>query len=318
MSKQKSLQRDFLSISDFNRAEIWDLLLLAKTLKKKPLSKTLQGKSVGLIFQKPSTRTAVSFAVGVNQLGGHPLILSADILQIKRGESPRDTSRVLSRYLDAIVIRANHHSDVVEMAGFSSIPVINGLTDLEHPCQVLADLLTIMEARKMRHPKDLEGFKLAYLGDGNNMAHSWILAASVLGMNLTLACPSGYEPKAEFLDKARKFDIGGTASIRITPDPLSACRGAEALYTDVWVSMGQESEVQRRKSVFSPYQLNSSMVKAAAPETLVMHCLPAHRGEEITEEVLEGPHSVVFDQAENRLHVQKAILVTLLKPKREK
>ncbi len=302
--------KDFISIADFSREEIGDLLLRAMKLKKKPISRALAGKTVGLIFQKPSTRTAVSFAVGVVQLGGHPLILNADILQIKRGESPRDTGRVLSRYLNAIVMRANRHEDILEMAGFASIPVINGLTDKEHPCQVLADLLTIMECKKMKHPRELKGFTLAYLGDGNNVAHSWILAASLLGLKLSLACPAGYEPQAEFFERAKRLSPNG--AVKVVPDPVVAATGAEALYTDVWASMGQESESQKRKEVFMPYQLNQALLRRAKPDALVMHCLPAHRGEEITDEVLEGPHSVVFDQAENRLSVQKAVLTALL------
>lgn len=306
--------RDFISIADFTRSETIDLLLLAQKLKKNKISLALRGKSVGLIFQKPSTRTAVSFAVGISQLGGQPLILSADILQIKRGESPRDTSRVLSRYLDAIVVRANHHADVLEMADYASIPVINGLTDLEHPCQVLADMLTILEARKLKHPKNLKGIRLAYFGDGNNMAHSLILASALLGIELTIACPPGFEPQQEFLDKAKSM---GGPGVRITNDPRVAAKGAQALYTDVWVSMGQEAEVQKRKAVFARYQLNSELIHLAESKALVMHCLPAHRGEEITEEVLEGPQSVIFDQAENRLHLQKAVLVTLLAKKKK-
>ncbi len=308
--------RDFLSVADFSKTELWDLLLLSAKLKKKKQVKSLAGKSVGLIFQKPSTRTAVSFAVGVGQLGGMPLILNADVLQIKRGESPRDTARVLSRYLDAIVIRANRHSDVLEMAGYATIPIINGLTDMEHPCQILADLLTIMEHRKMKHPKALAGFRLTYLGDGNNIAHSWMLAAAILGMKLTLACPAGYEPKATFREKAKELASPG-AEINVLKDPLVAARGADAIYTDVWTSMGQEDEVHRRQSIFAPYQLNASVLAQAKPKALAMHCLPAHRGEEITEDVLEGPQSVIFDQAENRLHVQKAVLMTLLSSKKK-
>ncbi len=310
-------KRDLISISDLSRNEIWDLLLLSLQLKKKKLRRDLQGRSIGLIFQKPSTRTAVSFAVGVTQMGGSPLILAADVLQIKRGESPRDTARVLSRYLDAIVIRANHHADVLEMAGYANIPVINGLTDLEHPCQVLADLLTIMEHRKMKHPKQLTGFKMAYLGDGNNVAHSLMLAASILGMKLILACPSGYEPKNEIREKARSLGLSGKTDIAVVKDPKVAARDADALYTDVWTSMGQEAEIHRRQSIFAPYQLNASVMREAKSNALAMHCLPAHRGEEITEEVLEGPNSVIFDQAENRLHVQKAVLLTLLKKKKQ-
>lgn len=311
------MTRDFLSIADFSRDELWKILQLSAELKKKKKSSALDGKSVGLIFQKPSTRTAVSFAVGVSQLGGTPLILNADVLQIKRGESPRDTARVLSRYLDAIVIRANHHGDVMEMAGYASIPVINGLTDLEHPCQVMADLLTIMEHRKMKHPKALAGFKLTYLGDGNNVAHSWMLASALLGMKLTLACPSGYEPKSQFREKSRELAVRG-GEINILKDPLVAARDADALYTDVWTSMGQEAELQRRQSIFAAYQMNEKVLAEAKPNALAMHCLPAHRGEEITEGVLEGKQSVIFDQAENRLHVQKAILVMLLAKSKKK
>lgn len=311
------MERDFLSIADLSRPELWELLSLSAKLKKQRQSKALAGKSVGLIFQKPSTRTAVSFAVGVTQLGGTPLILNADVLQIKRGESPRDTARVLSHYLDAIVIRANHHSDVLEMAGYASIPIINGLTDLEHPCQVLADLLTIMESRKMKHAKQLAGFKLTYLGDGNNVAHSLMLAASLLGMKLSLACPAGYEPRPAFREKAKELAAAG-AEINVLKDPLVAARKADALYTDVWTSMGQEAEVARRQSIFAPYQLNEAVMGQAKPNALAMHCLPAHRGEEITESVLEGKQSVVFAQAQNRLHVQKAVLMTLLSKKKKK
>ncbi len=314
--KNKEKKRDFISFADFTRDEICDILLLAARLKKKRTSHVLRGKTVGLIFQKPSTRTAVSFAVGVIQLGGHPLILNADILQIKRGESPRDTGRVLSRYLDAIVIRAHRHDEIMEMAGFADIPVINGLTDLEHPCQVLADLLTIMEYKKFKNPKALKGFRLAYLGDGNNVAHSWMLAAAMFGMKLSLACPKGYEPRADYVGLAQNANTVGGGSISVMADPKLAVQGAEAVYTDVWVSMGQEAESQKRSAIFSPYQLNKSLLSLAKPGALVMHCLPAHRGEEITEEVLEGPNSVVFDQAENRLHVQKAVLTALLTRKR--
>ncbi|MCG3205981.1 MAG: Ornithine carbamoyltransferase [Elusimicrobia bacterium] len=310
------MKRDFLSFADFSQKEIHDLLLLSLKLKKKKLGRALFGKSIGLVFQKPSTRTAVSFAVGVSQLGGTPLILNADILQIKRGESPRDTARVLSRYLDAIVIRANHHSDVLEMAKYATIPLINGLTELEHPCQVLADLLTIMEHRKMKHPKQLAGIKLTYLGDGNNMAHSLMLASTLLGIKLMLACPAGFEPKVEIRNKANELKKQGKGEFHVLRDPLVAARGADAVYTDVWTSMGQESELQYRQNLFAPYQLNAAVLKEAKPQALAMHCLPAHRGEEITEDVLEGPQSVIFDQAENRLHVQKAVLVTLLSKKR--
>ncbi len=301
-------KRDFLSLSDFSQKEISDLLVLARRLKKSKTSKVLAGQTVGLIFQKPSTRTSVSFAVGVVQLGGHPLILNADVLQIKRGETPKDTGRVLSRYLDAIVMRAAHHTELEELAHYASIPVINGLTDREHPCQVLADLLTIMDQRKMKTPKDLKGFRLAYFGDGNNVANSLILAAKIFGLDLRLACPAGYEPKKDFL---------AGSSAKIFQDPFAAAKDADAVYTDVWASMGQEAESQKRKEVFAPYQVNANVLSCASKNALVMHCLPAHRGEEITNDVIEGKNSVIFDQAENRLHVQKAVLAALLSKSRK-
>jgi len=310
---QRRPHRNFLSIADFTRAELSGILVDARRLKKSRFSRALAGRTVGLIFQKPSTRTAVSFAVGVVQLGGHPLILNADVLQIKRGESPRDTGRVLSRYLDAIVIRANLHADVVEMADVAAIPVISGLTDLEHPCQALADLMTIMEHRKMRQPKDLAGFRLTYVGDGNNVAHSLMLAAGLFGMTIRVACPRGYEPKPEYVHKALAFAAESGGKIEILRDPSAAAAGADALYTDVWTSMGQEAEMQKRRDVFAPYQVNAVLLAKAKKGALVLHCLPAHRGEEITEDVLEGPNSVIFDQAENRLHVQKAVLAALVK-----
>lgn len=309
---------DLLSIADLSRRDIWDLLLLARKLKAKNNPRILDGKTVGLIFHKPSTRTTVSFAVGISQLGGQPLILNADVLQIKRGESPRDTARVLSRYLDALVIRAHHHDDLLEMARVSSIPIINGLTDLEHPCQVLADLLTIMDHKKLKNPKHLKGFRLAYLGDGNNVAHSLMLAAAMLGMQLTVATPPGYEPKSDIRGAADRLAKSGLGRVHITNDPEEAVRGAHGIYTDVWTSMGQEAEGQKRREAFAAFQVNKALVQKAAPGALVMHCLPAHRGEEITDDVLEGPQSVVFDQAENRLHVQKAILATLLSKKKKK
>jgi ornithine carbamoyltransferase len=312
MKKTKTRKHDFISIADLDRDAIYDLLTLARQLKKQPFRKTLQSKTVGLIFQKPSTRTSVSFAVGVAQLGGHPLLLNADVLQLKRGETPKDTARVLSRYLDIIVIRANHHSDVLEMAGFADIPVINGLTDQEHPCQVLADLLTIMEHNKMKHPKELKGFRLVYLGDGNNVAQSWMLAASTLGMKLVLACPKNYEPRQDYFELAQMLTKKGGGSVEVVSDPSQAVQGAQALYTDVWTSMGQEAESQKRREALSVYQLNSFLLSMAQKNALVMHCLPAHRGEEITDDVIEGPNSVVFDQAANRLHVQKAVMSTLL------
>lgn len=313
------IKHDFLSLSDYSPSDLSEILLLARSLKKqnKPL-KILAGKTVGLIFQKPSTRTTVSFAVGVVQLGGHPLILNADVLQMKRGESPKDTGRVLSRYLDALVMRATRHAELLELARYASIPVINGLTDQEHPCQVLADLLTIMEHRKMTNPKQLRGFQLSYFGDGNNVSQSLVLAAGLFGLDLKLACPDGYEPGREFIEQAKQMCKKSGGSIQISSDPKEAARESDALYTDVWASMGQEAEIQKRKEIFADYQLNEALLALAKPKALVMHCLPAHRGEEITDEAMEGASSVVFDQAENRLHVQKAILVQLVGSRRKK
>jgi ornithine carbamoyltransferase len=308
----KKKKRDFLSMSDFSQKEIWEVLVLAQKMKKRSFSNVLKNRSIGLIFQKPSTRTSVSFAVGIHQLGGHPLLLNADILQLKRGEAPKDTGRVLSRYLDAVVIRANRHDDIMEMAGFATVPVINGLTEKEHPCQVMADLLTIMEKTGKKHPKHLKGFKVTFLGDANNVLNSWMLAAAILEMNLQVACPPQYQPAQEFRLMVDTFSPKRKADIKFITDPKVAVKGAQAVYTDVWASMGQEKESQKRKMAFSAYQLNAEILKEASPNALVMHCLPAHRGEEITEEILEGPQSVVFDQAENRLHVQKAVLATFL------
>jgi ornithine carbamoyltransferase len=273
------------------------LVVIGSQNEARSASNALKGKTVGLVFQKPSTRTAVSFSVGVAQLGGTPLLLNADVLQIKRGESPKDTARVLSRYLDAIVIRAHQHDEVMEMSRYASIPVINGLTNKEHPCQVLADLLTIMEHRGFSHPRQLTGFTLAYLGDGNNVAQSWMLAGALLGMNFRIASPPGYHPEEDYVSLSKAHASKG-ATLTMNSDPKAAATGADALYTDVWTSMGQESESMKRRRIFSAYQLNRTILNAAKRNALVMHCLPAHRGEEITEDVLEGPHSVVFDQAE--------------------
>jgi len=304
-------KKDLISIADLERTEILELLRLARTLKASRRSrKDLKGKTLGLIFQKPSTRTAVSFAVGIYQLGGQPLILNAQDLQLGRGESPADTGRTLSQYLDAIMIRANRHADVVEIARHSSVPVINGLTNKEHPCQVLADLLTLMEVKKLKDPTNLSRERIAYVGDGNNVAQSWMLAAAILGISLTLACPERYEPDAEFF---RNADLLSQGKVKLVRDPREAVSGATAVYTDVWTSMGQEQEWEERRKIFSSDQVNSELLKLADPRARVMHCLPAHRGEEITNEVIDGPQSVVFQQAANRLHVQKAILIYLLK-----
>jgi ornithine carbamoyltransferase len=303
--------RDFLTVNDFTQEELRELLEFAKMLKAQQKEGTahplLQGKTLGMIFQKSSTRTRVSFEVGMYQLGGHALFLSASEMQIGRGEPVKDTARVLSRYLDGIMIRTFDHDEVQELAEFADIPVINGLTDYLHPCQAMADLLTVME-----HKGKLEGLTFAYVGDGNNMAHSLMLSCSKMGLNVTVGCPAGYQPAPEIVAAAKANAVISGTSVIVTEDPLYAVRSADVLYADVWTSMGQEAESEERLRVLAPYQLNEKLLKAAAQDAIVMHCLPAHRGEEITEAVIEGAQSVVFDQAENRLHAQKAILGKLL------
>jgi ornithine carbamoyltransferase len=302
------MNKDLITISDLKAEEIQAVIALTgerkQLLKKGKNHMPLSGKSVALIFEKSSTRTRVSFEVGVHQMGGHPVCLSHSDSQMSRGEVIADTARVLSRYVDGIVIRAFRHEDVVELARWATVPVINALTDLAHPCQVLADIYTIVE--KGRRLKDL---RVAYIGDGNNVANSWVNAASVLGFELILACPEGYEPAKEFLAPALARAKG---KVKVGHDPEAAAKGAHVLYTDVWVSMGQDAEADDRRRAFQGYQVNQELIRLAAPEVLIMHCLPAHRGEEITGDALEGGNSVVFDQAENRLHAQKAILEILL------
>ncbi|MBI3291952.1 MAG: ornithine carbamoyltransferase [Elusimicrobia bacterium] len=311
--------KDLISVADLSREALCQLLQLAGRLKRErtqpgrtPIEEPLKGKNLALIFQKPSTRTAVSFAIGMHQLGGFPLLLPADALQWGRGEAIADTARSLSRYVQGIVIRAKRHADVVELAQHASVPVINGLSDREHPSQVLSDLLTLMEHRKVKDPFDLRPMKVAFLGDGNNVAQSWLLAASLLGCVFHLACPKGYEPEPTIVAQARQFAGVSGAQLTVSHDPQAAANDADVLYTDVWTSMGKEREQAARRRAFRRFQLNQHMLGLAKPDVLVMHCLPARRGEEITAEVLEGPHSVVFDQAENRLHLQKALLLTLL------
>ncbi|HEY8552177.1 MAG TPA: ornithine carbamoyltransferase [Thermaerobacter sp.] len=303
--------RDFLTLSDFTPEELAALLDLAAALKQDWRAgrggEPLYGKTLAMIFEKPSTRTRVSFEVGMQQLGGRVLNLSPRELQLSRGETLADTARVLSRYVDALMVRAYSHATVEELAEAASIPVINGLTDLYHPCQIMADLLTIRE-----HRGRLRGVTVAYVGDSNNVAHTWLLGAALLGLNLRLACPPGFEPRPEVLALAQDLARDTGATIRVLHDPVAAVRGAEVVYTDVWTSMGQEGEEEERRRVFAPYQVNARLVAHAAPDFIFMHCLPAHRGEEVTDEVLDGPHSVVLDQAENRLHAQKAILLALL------
>jgi ornithine carbamoyltransferase len=293
----------FLAIPDFTKAELLALFDLAVRMKcgeygEKPLA----GKTLGMIFAKSSTRTRVSFEVGAFQLGGHALFLSSRDIQLGRGEPIRDTARVLSRYLDGIMIRTYDHADVEELARFGSIPVINGLTDLLHPCQVLADLLTVRETLG-----GWEGKTVAWVGDGNNMANSWLNAAGTLGFELRLACPEKYRPKPEILERNRKL-----TSIVLTDDPREAARGAHVVNTDVWASMGQEEEQEERARAFRGYIVDPPLMRLADPKAIFLHCLPAHRGEEVAEEVIEGPQSRVWNQAENRLHVQKALMAILM------
>lgn len=296
--------KHLLKLLDWTPEEIEDTLELADRLKaekkagiKHPI---LEGKTLGMIFQKSSTRTRVSFEVGMYDLGGTPLFLSSKDLQIGRGEPVQDTARVLSRFLDGIMIRTFDQQEVEDLAKYGSIPIINGLTDFCHPCQVLADLQTIREYKG----KNLKGLKLCYIGDGNNMANSLIVGCIKMGMKVAIACPKGYEPDDSIVAWAKE-----NGDLLVTEDILEACNGADVLYTDVWASMGQESEANKRQRIFKNYQINDEAVKASNKGVMVLHCLPAHRGEEITEEVLEAHAAEIFDEAENRLHAQKAVLV---------
>jgi ornithine carbamoyltransferase len=300
------LKRDFLTLRDLSGEEIDILLQRSIALKSgRYMHKCpLIGKSIGLLFEKVSTRTRVSFEVGIYQLGAHAIYMNPKEIQIGRGETIHDTAKVLSRYLDAVVIRTYSHDSIIEFASHSSIPVINGLSDLHHPCQTLADLMTVLE-RKQR----LKGIRFAYVGDGNNVANSLIEAASLTGMNLMLACPKGYEPDSHVLEEAQRT---AKSDIIIAKSPEEAVHKADVIYTDVWVSMGQEQETAKKKEKFRKYQVNSKLLSHANKDAIVLHCMPAHRGEEITDEVLDGPQSVIFDQAENRLHTQKALLEFLL------
>jgi len=299
--------KSFLSIHDFTAEQTMRVMDLAALLKAEQKAGVphpiLKGKTLGMIFMKPSTRTRISFEVAIWQLGGYGLFLSANDLQLKRGETIADTARVLSRYLDGIMIRTFAHSDVIELAREGSIPIINGLTDLLHPCQVMADLLTGIEKFG-----DLAGRKLAYIGDGNNMVHSLMYGGAKVGMHVTCACPAGYEPDPEVVAAARADGAATGARMDIVRDPKEAVRGADILYTDVWASMGQEAEYEKRVRDFKGYQINAELVSMANPDCIVMHCLPAHRGDEITDDAADGRHSVLWDEAENRLHAQKAIL----------
>jgi ornithine carbamoyltransferase len=295
--------RHFLAIPDFSRSELIDVFDLAARMKSGDYEEQpLTGKTLGMIFAKSSTRTRVSFEVGAYQLGGHALFLSSRDIQLGRGEPIRDTARVLSRYLDGLMIRTYDHADAEELAKYASIPVINGLTDLLHPCQVLADLMTVRESLG-----GWDGKTVAWIGDGNNMANSWINAAGSLGFELRLACPDGYRPDAEILRRNQ-----GKTTILLAADPREAVRGAHVVTTDVWASMGQEQEQEVRARAFQGYLVDGPLMRLADPGAIFLHCLPAHRGEEVSEEVLEGPQSRVWDEAENRLHVQKALMAILM------
>ncbi len=303
--------RHFLTLQDFTPREIKDMLSLTRELKSRQKIEEphllLKGKTLAMIFQKSSTRTRVSFEVGMWQLGGYALFLSSQDLQMGRGEPIKDTAAVLSRYVDGIMIRTFDHAEVEELAAHSTIPVINGLTDLYHPCQALGDLFTIQEKLGT-----MQGVNVAYVGDGNNVAHSLLLGCSKMGLNIRVASPPEYRPQEEVVVRAMENAslLGGR--VLVTADPAEAVAGADVVYTDVWASMGQEEEKNKRRAVFSGYQVNSKLVGKAGPGALVMHCLPAYRGEEITAEVLESEQSVVLDQAENRLHAQKALMAVLM------
>jgi ornithine carbamoyltransferase len=296
-------KRDFLQIPDLSAEEIVALFDLAVRMKSGVYTELpLSGKTLAMVFTKSSTRTRVSFEVGTYQLGGHALFLSSRDLQLGRGEPIKDTARVLSRYVDGIMIRTFAHAEVEELARHATVPVINGLTDLLHPCQILADVLTVREEFGR-----VDDRIVAWIGDGNNVANSWLHAASVLGFELRLACPEGYEPDREIFERAQR-----TAAVSIHEDPEEAVRGAHVVNTDVWASMGQEEESEARKLAFKGFVVDAGLMRFAAPDAIFLHCLPAHRGEEVTDEIIEGPRSRVFQEAENRLHVQKALMVQLM------
>ncbi len=302
------MNKNFLALHDFSKKELNDLFELALNLKKKQKKgdthDLLKGKTLAMIFEKSSTRTRVSFEVGIYQLGGHGLFISSGTSQMGRGEPIKDTARTLSRYCDGIMIRTYGQEIVEELARYATIPVINGLTDLYHPCQVMADLMTVIE-----HKGSYKDLKFAWVGDGNNMANTWIEAAAIFGFDLALACPAGYQPDPKVLEWAQ---ANGSSSIILADDPKAAVKDADVLNTDVWASMGQEEEQKARMKAFAGFQLNAETVALAKKDCIVMHCLPAHRDEEITDGVIEGPNSVVWDEAENRLHIQKAIMATLM------
>lgn len=300
-------KRDVLTLRDLHRTEIDQILSQAAALRRERTQGRVRhpcaGKKLALVFEKPSLRTRSTFELGMVELGGHAMFMGPDEVNLGVRESPADCARVLSRLVDLIVVRTFGHDILEEMARFATVPVINALSDKFHPCQVLADLLTLLDRKG-----ELNGLRIVFVGDGNNVVHSWLLAAEKFPFHFTIACPEGFEPDREIFESVR----AGGAQVALTHDVLAAARGADVLYTDVWASMGQENEFDRRKRSFACYQINQEVVGAARDDVVVMHCLPAHRGEEITHEVLEGPHSIVFDQAENRLHAQKGLMAWLL------
>lgn len=299
--------KNLLSMADLSLEDIYDILDLAEEIKEKrsqgKITDHLRNKSLGMIFEKSSTRTRVSFEVGMNDLGGHAIYLNSNDIQIGRGETVEDTAKVLSRYLNGIIARVYSHDTLVKLAENATVPVINALSDKEHPCQVLADLLTIKEYKNR-----ISDMKFVWVGDGNNVCHSLMLACAIVGMEIVVACPKGYEPAEEYIAKTK--ELGGV--LTITDNPLEAAKDADILYTDVWVSMGDEEEEEKRLKDFAGYQINEELIAVSKPDVIVMHCLPAHRGFEISAGAMDGPHSVVFDQAENRLHAQKAVLLKLM------
>lgn len=304
-------RRNFISIHDFSQEEISFIFETTKLLKIESkigiYRPVLKDKNLAMIFQKPSTRTRISFEIGMNQLGGKALFLSSSDLQLKRGETIGDTAQVLSRYVDGIMARVFSHSDIVDLAKYSSVPVINGLSDFLHPCQAIADFYTILERKGF-----LKGVNLTYIGDSNNVSNSLMNAAAKTGVNITICSPKGYEPKDDIIKWFEEDSLESKATLNITNDPVKAVERADFIYTDVWSSMGQEDEYKKRVEIFRPYQVNSELMRYAPSYCFILHCLPAHRGEEITDDVIDSSQSIVFDEAENRLHAQKAILALIL------
>lgn len=303
--------KDLISIADLTLEEVYQIFDVARTLKEKYYigepHRLLEGKTLGMIFAKPSTRTRISFEAGIYQLGGYGMYFNQNDLQLGKSENVHDTAKVLSRYLNGIMIRTFSHQDVIDLAKYASIPVINGLTDLLHPCQVLTDLFTVLEKKRK-----LQGLKLTYIGDGNNMAHSLLNGCSKVGMDIIIASPSGYKPMKEIVDHAMANAKYMGSKVEILDDPISAVKDADIVYTDVWASMGMEKEAEERKKKFAGFQVNPELVKHAKEDYLFMHCLPAHRGDEVVDEVCDSPNSVIFDEAENRMHVQKAIMALVM------